>query len=87
MSVFSVFCVMQKESLARLGLIALQVDATSEQDFRHLFWQHVARLHFASGPFSMDMTPDVSIARSSSAAWGRSSLHQPLGNCPLREPA
>ena len=87
MSVFSVFYVMQKESLARLDLIALQVDETSEQDFRHLFWWHVARLHFASGPFSMDMTPDVSIATNASAAWGRSSLHQSLGHCPLREPA
>ncbi|EEW58786.1 aspartate/glutamate racemase family protein [Tritonibacter mobilis] len=43
----------------RLGLIALQVDETIEEDFRQMFPQPAARLHISRVPSGAELTPDT----------------------------
>ncbi len=49
---------LQEDDLPRLGLIVLQVDETIEDDFRHLFPPHVARLHVTRVSSGAELTPD-----------------------------
>lgn len=49
---------LKEDNLPRLGLIVLQVDEAIEQDFRHLFPPHLARLHITRVPSGAELTPD-----------------------------
>ncbi len=50
---------LQEDTAPRLGLVVLQVDETIEQDFRHLFPPHAARLHISRVPSGVELTPDT----------------------------